>query len=68
MDRHLSYRKEHREPCIVGPRGNLTNHHWPAADMIGTRVQPSEATHIVVTVTTIERGPAYATTHPEQNP
>ena len=55
-----AYRSEHREYCVVNPAtGALTNHHpvptgASQAYVIGERVKPEEATHVIVTVTTIE--------------
>jgi hypothetical protein len=50
----LDYRKEWREPCVIGPRGHLTNHHWIDENTIGERVKPEEATHFTVTMVTVE--------------
>lgn len=54
MKDHTQYRNVHREPTIISPRGELTNHHWTEDGLIGERVKPEEATHFIVHTTTVE--------------
>lgn len=62
MDGWTEYRREHREPCIISPRGHLSNHHWCADGSIGERVTEEQATHVRVTVTTVVLKSAIAET------